>query len=80
MCVCVHVTISVSVGPVCEVSSDWQCRVDPVVWVFDHGGPHSDLLFCGVHPADGLPITLTCHQKAHNYSHIEGIMLFLMRS
>lgn len=46
--------------PLCEVSSDRQRRLDPVVWVFDHGGPNCNFLLCRVHPADGHTVTLTC--------------------
>lgn len=52
------------VSPVCKVRSDWQGGVNPAVGIFDHGGPHGDLLLRGVHPADALAITLTWEQAA----------------
>lgn len=69
MCLClhaVHVHRGASLGPVSQVSSDWQCCVDPVVRVLDHGDPHGHFLLRGVHPADGLPVTQTCRRRADN--------------
>lgn len=75
VCLClravhVHMHRGASLGPVSQVSSDWQRCVDPVVRVLDHGDPHGRFLLRGVHPADGLPVTQTCRWRADNIQNV----------